>query len=150
MTDTISVRASRADDAPTLQAIALSIVTAYNLPHDPDLLRYGRRGPELLVELVALVDDAPVGTVTLSQHPRDRDAGWVSKFFVDPLHRGVGVGRSLHAEVVRAAHRAGLERLELSTLGVFHEAIALYEAAGWRRKRTRGHERRYVLQLVTP
>ena len=96
MTDTISVRSSRADDAPTLQAIALSIVTAYNLPHDPELLRYGKRRPELVVELVAVVAGTPAGTVTLSQHPRDRNAGWVSKFFVDPLHRGSGVGeRSL-------------------------------------------------------
>ncbi len=148
MTDTISVRASRAEDAPTLQAIALSIVTAYNLPPDPELLRYGRPRAELVVELVALVDELPVGTVTLSQHPRDRDAGWVSKFFVDPLHRGVGVGRALHAELLRAAHRAGFDALELSTLTVFREAIALYEAAGWRRKRTRGSERRYVLKLT--
>jgi GNAT superfamily N-acetyltransferase len=148
LTDTISVRASRPADAPMLHAIALSIVTAYNLPPDPDLLRYGKRRPELIVELVALVDDTPVGTVTLSQHPRDRDAGWVSKFFVDPLHRGEGVGKALHAELLRAAHRSGMECLELSTLPVFREAIALYERNGWKARRTRGHERRYVLKLT--
>ena len=147
MNTTITVRRSRPEDAPALHGIALSIVTAYNLPHDENLLRYGKRSPELIAELVAIAEDVPVGTVTLSLHPRDRDAGWVSKFFVDPLHRGGGVGRALHDELVREAHRAGLGFLELSTLGVFREAIALYESRGWKR-RPKLRERRYVLRLA--
>jgi GNAT superfamily N-acetyltransferase len=80
-------------------------------------------------------------------HPRDRSAGWVSKFFVDPLARGGGVGRALHDALLREAHRAGLDWLELATLGVFREAIALYESRGWKpRKRTR--EPRYTLRLT--
>lgn len=146
MNATITVRRSRLEDAPALHGIALSIVTAYNLPHDANLLRYGQRTRDLIVELVALAEEVAVGTITLSLHPRDRDAGWVSKFFVDPLHRGGGVGRALHDELVREAHRAGLSYLELSTLGVFHEAIALYESRGWKR-RAKLRERRYVLRL---
>lgn len=147
MNATVLVRRTSAADAPALSAIVLSIVTAYNLPHDPTLLTYGRRAADIIAELVAVTDGEPVGTITLSLHPRDRSAGWVSKFFVDPLARGTGVGRALHDELLREAHRAGLDWLELATLGVFREAIALYESRGWkRRKGTR--DPRYVLRLA--
>jgi GNAT superfamily N-acetyltransferase len=144
----VVVRHARSDDARALSAIALSIITAYNLPHDADLLEYGRKRRGLLAELVAERDGELLGTITLSLHPRDRDAGWVSKFFVDPLHRGGGAGRALHRGLVVEAHRAGLAWLELSTLTVFREAIALYEASGWKlRPFRRGMERRYALDL---
>ena len=147
MNEAVTVRRTRPEDAAGLRIIALSILTAYNLPEDPHLLRYGKRAPDLIAELVAVLDNEPVGTITLSLHPRDRSAGWVSKFFVDPLARGAGVGRALHDAMLREAHRAGLDWLELSTLSVFREAVALYESRGWKPlKRTR--ELRYTLRLV--
>lgn len=146
--DAIVVRHSQRVDAAALQAIALSIITAYNLPHDPGLLEYGRRRSGLIAELVAERGSDIVGTITLSLHPNDRDAGWVSKFFVDPVHRGAGAGRALHRALLVEAHRAGLAWLELSTLTVFREAIALYESNGWKlRPFRRGMERRYTLDL---
>lgn len=149
MTDEVTVRRVRREDAPALAAIAWSIVTAYGLSHDPDLLQYGQPRLGVYAELCAELDGAPVGTITLSQHPHDRSAGWVSKFFVDPLARGRRVGKALHAALLVEAHRAGMTWLELSTLTVFHEAIALYEAHGWKRRRNaRGIERRYWLRLV--
>lgn len=146
--DRVTVRPARPEDAPALSAIAWSIVTAYNLPRDEDLLVFGKRPRGMIAELLAQVGDEVAGTITLSLHPNDRDAGWVSKFFVDPLHRGAGVGKALHRAMLVEAHRAGLARLELSTLVVFREAIALYESKGWRRRRfARGMERRYELEL---
>lgn len=146
--DAIVVRHARRADAAALQAIALSIITAYNLPHDPGLLEYGRRRSGLIAELVAERGGEILGTITLSLHPNDRDAGWVSKFFVDPVHRGAGAGRALHRALLVEAHRAGLSWLELSTLTVFKEAIALYESNGWKlRPFRRGMERRYTLDL---
>ncbi|MBI2392622.1 MAG: GNAT family N-acetyltransferase [Deltaproteobacteria bacterium] len=149
MSDAPTVRRVRREDAPALAAIAWSIVTAYGLPRDPDLLEYGKPRRGVYAELCAEVDGELVGTITLSQHPHDRSAGWVSKFFVDPLARGRGAGKALHAALLIEAHRAGMTWLELSTLTVFHEAIALYEAHGWKRRRsTHGMERRYFLRLV--
>ncbi len=146
--ETIVVRRARREDAGALSAIALSIVAAYNLPHDPELLEYTRPRHGLIGELVAERAGEILGTITLSLHPRDRSAGWVSKFFVDPLHRGSGAGRALHRALLVEAHRAYLTWLELSTLTVFREAIALYEASGWKQREfRRGLERRYVLRL---
>jgi GNAT superfamily N-acetyltransferase len=144
----IVVRRTSSEDARALADIALSIVTAYGLPHDRELLEYGRTRRGLIAELVAEREGVPVGTISLSIHPRDRDAGWVSKFFVDPLERGTGVGRALHRALIVEAHRAGIAWLELQTLTVFREAVALYQANGWKRRRwARGMERRYVLSL---
>ncbi len=147
-TEEVVVRHTRPEDAAALHAIALSIVTAYNLPHDPDLLEYGRKRRGVIAELVAERGGEIVGTITLALHPRDRDAGWVSKFFVDPEHRGTGAGRALHRAMLVEAHRAGLAWLELSTLTVFREAIAMYESNGWKQRPfRRGMERRYTLDL---
>jgi len=147
-TTAIVVRRVRSGDAPALRTIALSIISAYNLPHDTELLEYAQKRRGVLAELVAERATEVLGTITLSLHPRDRDAGWVSKFFVDPLHRGTGAGRALHRALLVEAHRAGLAWLELSTLTVFREAISLYEANGWKlRPFRRGMERRYALDL---
>jgi GNAT superfamily N-acetyltransferase len=149
--EAVVVRRARKEDARALHAIALSIVTAYNLPHDSELLEYGRNRRGVLAELVGERAGEVLGTITLSVHPRDRDAGWVSKFFVDPIHRGAGAGRALHRALLVEAHRAGLAWLELSTLTVFREAIALYETNGWKLQPfRRGMERRYVLPLESP
>lgn len=136
-------------DASALREMVLSIVTAYGLPPDPDLLRFGAPSRSTYAELVAEEGGVLLGTITLSAHPRADDAGWISKFFVDPLHRGRGAGRALLAAAVREAHRLGMRWLELQTLVVFREAIALYDSTGWKLRRARpsARERYYTLDL---
>ncbi|MGZ5971207.1 MAG: GNAT family N-acetyltransferase, partial [Polyangiales bacterium] len=87
----VVVRLSRPSDAAALSAIALSIITAYGLAPEPELIAYGRKAQHLTRELVAELGSEIAGTITLSRHPHDRKAGWISKFFVDPLARGGGV-----------------------------------------------------------
>jgi GNAT superfamily N-acetyltransferase len=155
----VVVRRSRPSDAAALSAIALSIIAAYGLAPEPELITYGRKHDHFTLELVAEIEgeigersDAVIaGTVTLSRHPHDRKAGWISKFFVDPLSRGGGVGRALLDAVIAQAEELGLEWLELSTLLVFRAAIHLYESTGWQRRALpdRGMERRYY-RRITP
>jgi GNAT superfamily N-acetyltransferase len=147
----VIVRLARPADAAPLSAIALSIVTAYGLSKEPELLAYGRKLPYFTRELVAVLGEEIAGTVTLSRHPHDKKAGWISKFFVDPLARGEGVGRRLLDAVIAEAEENGMEWLELSTLRVFHAAIHLYESTGWQKRALpdRGMERRYT-KRITP
>ncbi|MGZ3419791.1 MAG: GNAT family N-acetyltransferase [Polyangiales bacterium] len=147
----VVVRLSRPSDAAALSAIALSIITAYGLAPEPELIAYGRKAQHLTRELVAELGSEIAGTITLSRHPHDRKAGWISKFFVDPLARGGGVGRVLLDTVIAEAEELGMEWLELSTLKVFHAAIHLYETTGWQRRALpeRGMERRYF-KRITP
>ncbi len=151
----LEVRRSRPEDGPPLRWIALSIITAFNLGYDPELLEYGVVRARTLAELVAVRPDGEVvGTITVTRHPSTRGAAWISKFFVDPLHRGEGVGKALLAAAVDVARSSGATFVELMTLVVFRDAIKMYEGHGFRRRPLRRgvqhaarHERRYVLDL---
>jgi GNAT superfamily N-acetyltransferase len=143
----VVVRRARERDAQALRDLALSILVAHRLRLDRELLTYGRPAGDA-IELVAVAGEAPVGTITLSPHPRRASAGWISKFFVDPLARGHGVGRALLGGAIAEARRLAFRSLELETLSIFPAAIHLYEATGWVRAPARGAGvRRYLLDL---
>ncbi len=125
------VRSLAPRDAPAVRDFVQVILLAHGLAGDRELLRYGLRGEALIAELVAAIDDVAVGTVTVTQSRLRPDAAWVSKLFVDPLHRGRRIGRALLARAVDDARAAGFQRIGLSTLPVFRDAIRLYEDTGW-------------------
>ncbi len=52
--------------------------------------------------------------------------------WVAPDSRGLGLGRRLLAELERLAREAGTVTLRLETNRSLHEAIALYQDAGFR------------------
>ncbi len=62
--------------------------------------------------------------------------GEVRRLWVDPGWRGRGVARALMAELEAAARGLGLHALQLATGDRQPEAVALYEATGWRRLST--------------
>jgi GNAT superfamily N-acetyltransferase len=64
----------------------------------------------------------------------DEGTGEVKRLWVTPAWRGRGVGRALMDALEHTArHRLGLTALELATGDRQPEAVALYEATGWRR-----------------
>lgn len=134
-----SIRPLAREDAPLVRDFVQVVLLAHGLADDRELLRFGARSDDRIAELVAAIDGAPVGTVTVSHSRLRRDAAWVSKLFVDPLHRGRRIGRALLARAVEEARQAGFARIGLSTLPIFREAIRLYDDTGWvRAPRRRG------------
>ena len=59
------------------------------------------------------------------------NVGEIKRMYVDPAHRGKGLGRLLLAALEAEAWRLGYERLWLETGTGQPEAMRLYETAGW-------------------
>lgn len=57
----------------------------------------------------------------------------IRKMYLNPAHRGRGLGRRLLEHALDQARRLGFRRVELETAGVLKEAIGLYVAYGFER-----------------
>lgn len=86
-------------------------------------------------QFVALVDGNVVGWCDIIRHffPSHAHAGKLGMGII-PAYRGKGLGRQLIDTTVRAAHEAGIERIELSVHADNGRAIALYEKVGFVRE----------------
>lgn len=56
----------------------------------------------------------------------------IKRVFVDPIARGLGAGRALMREGMERARADGYTRMVLDTIVPLTEAIALYEALGFK------------------
>lgn len=61
----------------------------------------------------------------------DRETAEVKRMYVEPGHRGLGVGRAVLGRLEEMAVAAGARRLVLETGVHQHEAIGLYRSAGY-------------------
>jgi len=87
----------------------------------------------IVTTLIAFDDDGtPVGHAALRDLAHDgiRDLE-VKRFFVHPRARGRGASRALLGELERVARERGARRLILQTGDRQHDAVALYEKAGY-------------------
>jgi GNAT superfamily N-acetyltransferase len=96
---------------------------------DADLGLLGEERPHVLAEFVAEADNAICGSVVLTA--KAQAIGKLSGLYVNPAHRGQGVGRALLEAAVDAGRREGLARLYLETWGKMSTAVRLYESSGW-------------------
>jgi GNAT superfamily N-acetyltransferase len=86
--------------------------------------------------LVARADGGfVVGGVGVRPLERAPGVGEVKRLWVDPEWRRRGLGRRLMDEVESAARRLGYSSLHLATGDHQPEAVALYQAGGWVRRR---------------
>ena len=60
--------------------------------------------------------------------------GEIKRMFVDPATRGQGIGRAILDAIEKCAGYEGLDVLRLETGVRNHEAVALYEQAGYERR----------------
>ncbi|HEX8753430.1 MAG TPA: GNAT family N-acetyltransferase [Solirubrobacterales bacterium] len=79
--------------------------------------------------LLVRVGGAPAGLAGVRH--LDTELAEVKSMYVDPAHRGLGLGRRLLGEVEAIARRAGCRRVRLDTSDYLTEAIGLYRSAGY-------------------
>lgn len=88
--------------------------------------------PPLGCFLVARIDGEPVGCGALRPSPTGEEGvAEVKRMYVAPAARGRGVARALLAALEAEAAALGYRSLVLETGTRQHEAMALYESAGW-------------------
>jgi putative acetyltransferase len=88
--------------------------------------------PPLGAFLVARLDGEPVGCGALRPSPTAAEGVVeVKRMYVAPAARGRGVARALLAALEREAASLGYRSAVLETGIRQHEAMALYESAGW-------------------
>lgn len=128
----ISPEAFESEDARRLVAALDAGLAAVYSPHE----RFGPNlKPEQLLDgrgefLVARVDGVAVacGAFRLM----DGETAEVKRMYVEPGHRGLGVGRAVLGRLEEMAVAAGARRLVLETGVHQREAIGLYRSAGYR------------------
>jgi GNAT superfamily N-acetyltransferase len=80
----------------------------------------------------------------------DTEVAEVKSMYVAPVHRGIGLGRRLLAELDEIAVRHGCRAVRLDTSDYLTEAIALYRSAGYREVPAYNENRKASLWFERP
>jgi putative acetyltransferase len=123
-----------APDDPVAMALIAELNQALDDPRQPPASRHGYSVARLVAERVAFFvawcDGAAAGCAGLAHAA---GYGEVKRMYVRPTFRRRGVAQALLAELATQARAARLAYLRLET-GIWqHDAIALYERAGFTR-----------------
>src|SRR5437870_10790401 len=93
------------------------------------------RHPERGRLLVATVAGKPIGLAALSfVWPLEHGgrSAWLEELYVEPSHRGRGIGRALLRAACRVAARAGAAAVDLEVDAAHRRAARLYAREGFR------------------
>jgi GNAT superfamily N-acetyltransferase len=142
----LTIRDARPDERDAINALTqrayaeyATIMTAAAWAGLERAMRSALASDERVERIVALRDDALVGSVMLYPAAADAYGGAVSRasspevrlLAVAPEARGLGVGRALMAECVRRARAAGASALGVHTSQSMQIAMAMYERMGF-------------------
>ena len=150
----MEVRKGKQSDAAQAQKLSYSTMQLFGLVPDPngidiELGRFGEQLDEFLLQLVACEDDKIIGCISLLRF--DSCEGKLSGFYVDPTHRGRGIGERLLKNTIDHAKSIGLTGIYLETWDKMEAAANLYKKFGWKRvndpPRDSGAQRAYYLRL---
>ena len=138
MPGTISIRPAEADDSERIVKLIRALANYEKLEHeveisteDVDRHLFGDR--PAAEALIAERDDTAVGFALFFQNFstwRGRPGLYLEDLFVDPEHRGLGIGKALLVELARIAHARNYARMEWSVLDWNSPSIAFYESLG--------------------
>lgn len=135
--DQVEIRDADPSDPAVLSCLAayyrllaerVAGVTPESLPLPlPDAERY--RAPDGGACLVAWSDDLPVGCVSLRR--LEPGVAEVKRLWVDPVARGLGLGRRLMRAIEARARDLGYAHARLDSNTALTDAIAMYRGDGW-------------------
>jgi GNAT superfamily N-acetyltransferase len=131
-----TIRLARPEDGRPVRRFVFDILNEYRVPADPDdsdadVMEFGAPADERVVHLVAEVDGEPIGSAILT--PYGDGEIKLSKLFLKPEFRGLGLGSEMLARSEDAARERGYRRISLGTRALYVEAVRLYERRGWTR-----------------
>ncbi len=135
MAVTWTIRRARAEDGRPVRRFVFDILNEYHVAADPDdsdrdVMEFGAPA-EGVVQLVAEVDGEPIGSAILTPY-KDGEIK-LSKLFLKPEFRGIGLGSEMLARSEDEARELGYRRISLGTRALYVEAVRLYERRGWKR-----------------
>lgn len=134
------LRDATPDDLPTVVRFVRALAEYENLLHEAvgteaDFAQALFGATPRCHALIAEVDEEPAGLCvwyrTFSTFTA-RHGIWVEDVFVDPAHRGRGIGRAIFRHLARQVRAEGGARLEWNVLDWNDPAIAAYRAMGAR------------------
>ncbi len=152
----VEIRLATKSDAEQVRKIAYSAMHTFGLVPDPEGIdievgRFGESFEGALLQLVACCGDEILGRISLSQ--KDSKTAKISGFYVDPSHRGKGIGEKLLVSTIRHAQKIPLSGIYLETWDKMEAAVRLYVKFGWYRvsdpPEESGAQRAYYLSLNT-
>jgi putative acetyltransferase len=131
-----TIRHACPEDGRPVRRFVFDILNEYRVPADPDdsdadVMGFGAPADARVVQLVAEVEGEPIGSAILT--PYGDDEIKLSKLFLKPEFRGLGLGRELLERAEAEAKARGYRRISLGTRALYVEAVRLYERAGWTR-----------------
>ena len=131
-----TIRHARAEDGRPVRRFIFDILNEYHVAADPDdddrdAMEFGAPTDERVVQLVAEVDGEPIGSAILTPYGEDQIK--LSKLFLKPECRGLGLGREMLERTEAEARQRGYRRIFLRTRALYAEAVRLYERVGWTR-----------------
>ncbi|KXO10888.1 Histone acetyltransferase HPA2 [Moritella sp. JT01] len=154
MSCNITVRDGSRTDAKAIQAIASPIMKSFGLEPDFDDLDYelghfGENYPGSIVQLVACLNDAVIGSVILKAHKEN--VAKLTGFYISEKQQGKGIGKKLLNVAIQRAKLLGHESIYLETWDKMESATNLYQKLGWEKTidpdPKSGAERAYILNL---
>jgi putative acetyltransferase len=130
-----TIRHARPEDGRPVRRFVFDILNEYRVAADPDdsdrdVMEFGAPA-EGVVQLVAEVEGEPIGSAILT--PYSDGEIKLSKLFLKPEFRGLGLGSEMLARSESEARERGYRRISLGTRALYVEAVRLYERRGWTR-----------------